>query len=334
MTLDVTNFKLWSPETPFLHTIKVNERSEEFGIRVLDWSGEKLKLNGKEIKLLGVNRHESHPEFGAATPEALIMSDLLQIKKANLNFVRGSHYPQKEFFFKACDRLGLMVWEEPLSWGNIKDELNEDFISALGEQLKMTIVNSYNHPSLIIHGFLNECASDTPEGYNAVKRMMDICHDMDKSRPATFASNRPKSDICFDLTDIVAMNVYPGWYGNDRLEDVSARLSEYAELCPEKVKVISEIGGAAMYGFHSDEPFVPWSEEYQSELTKHIVDSIQQDERWSGVMLWLFCNANTYTDTTYRVNRPRAFNNKGLLDEYRRPKLAFLELTRKLSIYK
>ena len=326
LRLTVPDFKLWSPESPFLHTIRVNGRTEEFGIRVLDWSGEHLKLNGKPVTLWGVNRHESHPEFGAATPESLIVSDLLRIKKAGLNFIRGSHYPQREFFFKTCDRLGLMVWEEPLSWGNRAEELNETFLSALGEQLELTIENSYNHPSLIIHGFLNECASDTQEGYEAVKRMMEICHKLDRSRPAAFASNRPARDICFDLTDIVCMNVYPGWYGEDPLEKIKSRIGNFAELSPGKVKVISEIGAGAMYGFHSAEPFVPWSEEYQSEFTRQVVEAVLGDDRWSGFMLWVFCNANTYTDTMYRVNRPRGYNNKGLLDEYRRPKRAFLDL--------
>ena len=333
LRLKVPAFKLWSPETPFLHTIRVNEREEEFGIRVLDWSGEHLKLNGRKITLRGVNRHESHPEFGAATPESLILSDLLRIKKAGLNFIRGSHYPQREFFFRTCDKLGIMVWEEPLSWGNRAEELNEAFLAALGAQLELTIENSYNHPSLIIHGFLNECASDTPEGYEAVKRMMAICHRLDQSRPAAFASNRPTRDICFELSDLVCMNVYPGWYGENSLEEIKPKINEFVQLCSGKVKVISEIGAGAMYGFHSAEPFVPWSEEYQSEFVCQVVEQVLEDDRWSGFMLWVFCNANTYTDTQYRVNRPRGYNNKGLLDEYRRPKRAFLDLPGLLKKY-
>ncbi|MBO4630869.1 MAG: hypothetical protein J5858_02995 [Lentisphaeria bacterium] len=95
LRLKVPDFQVWSPEHPFLHTVRVNERTVEFGIRTLDWSGPRLKLNGQEIKLLGVNRHESHPEFGPATPESLIVSDLLRIKQAGLNFIRGSHYTQR-----------------------------------------------------------------------------------------------------------------------------------------------------------------------------------------------------------------------------------------------
>ena len=327
LRLKVPDFKVWSPEHPCLHTVRVNERTEEFGIRTLDWSGPKLKLNGKEITLLGVNRHESHPEFGPATPEHLIASDLLRIKQAGLNFIRGSHYPQREFFFRMCDKLGLLVWEEPLAWGNSAEDLADPrFLDTVAEQLELTIRRSFNHPSLIIHGFLNECASDTDEGVHAVSRLMDICHKLDPTRPATFASNRPLRDRCFHLTDIVAMNVYPGWYGDDDLSAVPEKLDGFARLCPGKVKVISEIGAGAIYGSHSEEPYVPWTEDYQAEFISVVMKSVLKNPAWSGLMLWMFCNANTYTETPHKTGRPRGYNNKGLLDEYRRPKAAWRTL--------
>ena len=323
LRLKVPDFRVWSPEHPFLHTIQVNERTEEFGIRTLDWAGPKLKLNGEEITLLGVNRHESHPEFGPATPESLIVSDLLRIKQTGLNFIRGSHYPQREFFFRMCDRLGLMVWEEPLSWGNTAEELEPRFLDTLAQQLEQTIRNSFNHPSLIIHGFLNECASDTDAGIQAIGRMIEICHRLDPTRPATFASNRPLRDRCFDLVDIVSMNVYPGWYGEEDISAVPVRLEEFSRMCPGKPKVISEIGAAAVYGYHSAEPYVPWSEEFQAEYISLVIESVMNNPQWCGVMLWMFCNANTYTGTVYKTGRPRGYNNKGLLDEYRRPKMVW-----------
>ncbi|MBQ7208592.1 MAG: hypothetical protein IJS01_12410 [Lentisphaeria bacterium] len=335
LRLQVPDFKVWSPEDPVLHTVRVNERSETFGLRTLDWSGPRLKLNGKEIKLLGVNRHESHPEFGAATPDFLIASDLLRIKQAGLNFVRGSHYPQRKFFFDMCDRLGLLVWEEPLSWGNRSEELAVPrFLDTLAEQLELTIHTSFNHPSLIIHGFLNECASDSDEGVRAVGRMMEICHKLDPTRPATFAGNRPLRDRCFDLVDIVSMNVYPGWYGEEPLDAVPAKLAEFARLCPEKPRVVSEIGAGAIWGCHSEEPFVPWSEEFQAKYTASVLRSVMDDPGWSGVMLWQFCNANTYTGTVFKTGRPRGFNNKGLLDEYRRPKAAWRALKNVIEEWK
>ena len=333
LRLKVPDFQVWSPDHPFLHTVRINERTEEFGIRTLDWSGPRLKLNGEEIKLLGVNRHESHPEFGPATPESLIVSDLLRIKRAGMNFIRGSHYPQREFFFKMCDRLGLMVWEEPLSWGNTAEELGPRFLDTLAQQLEQTIHDSFNHPSLIIHGFLNECASDSDEGVRAITRLMEICHKLDPTRPATFAGNRPLRDRCLDLVDIVAMNVYPGWYGEEDISAVPAKLDEYAKLCPGKIKVISEIGAGAICGCRSEAPYVPWSEDYQAEFISTVIRSVLENPAWSGFMIWMFCNANTYTDTAYRTGRPRSYNNKGLVDEYRRAKTAWRMLPEIIAPY-
>ena len=319
--VNVPDFKLWSPEEPNLHTVSINGKEVTFGIRTLDWSGNRLLLNGKEIEILGVNRHESHPEFGPATPDALIASDLRILKAAGCNFIRGSHYPQREFLFDMCDRLGIMVWEEPLAWGNkVVDLTDPVFVDTLEEQLRLTIRSSINHPSLIIHGFLNECVSDTQEAYQVIKRYMAVCHEEDASRPATFASNRPARDICFELVDVVSMNVYPGWYGTEKLTDIPGKLDDFAKLVSGKPKFISEIGAAAICGDHSG---APWSEDYQAEYIRQVVTSIRSNPEWSGVMLWLFCNCNTYTGTDYMVMRPRGFNNKGLLDEYRRPKMAW-----------
>ncbi|MBE6378374.1 MAG: hypothetical protein E7051_06100 [Lentisphaerae bacterium] len=324
LRLKVPDFKLWSIDTPDLHTVTVNEKTVTFGIRTINWDSDVLKINGKVVKLIGVNRHESHPEFGAATPEALIASDLCQIKKAGFNFVRGSHYPQREFFFEMCDRLGLLVWEEPLSWGNCESDLQDPvFMDTLEAQLRDCIANSINHPSLIIHGFLNECASDTDAGYAAVKRLTDVCHQLDPGRPATFATNRPLTDKCFELVDIIAMNIYPAWYSGEYPCDIPGELEKYTADLPEKPLVISEIGAAAIYGDHSG---TPWSEEYQSEYVNTVLESVAADPRFSGVILWLFCNANTYIDPVRARFRPRGFNNKGLLDEYRRPKLAWKNL--------
>ena len=181
---------------------------------------------------------------------------------------------------------------------------------------------------------LNECASDSDEGVRAVGRMMEICHKLDPTRPATFASNRPLRDRCFDLVDIAAMNVYPGWYGEEPLDAVPAKLAEFARLCPGKPKVISEIGAGAIRGCHSEEPSVPWSEEFQAEYISSVMRSVTGDPAWSGVMLWQFCNANTYTGTVFKTGRPRGFNNKGLLDEYRRPKAAWRALQNVIEEWK
>ena len=116
------------------------------------------------------------------------------------------------------------------------------------------------------------------------------------------------------------MNVYPAWYTQEKVDEIPQFLKALTAIAPGKPKVISEIGAAAICGDHSGSP---WSEEYQAEYIRQVVTSVKNDPAWSGVMIWLFCNCNTYTGGKCFPARPRGFNNKGLLDEYRRPKMAW-----------
>lgn len=315
----------WTPETPHLHTLKINDLSVEFGLRTIRTEGRRLLLNDQELKLIGVNRHESHPEFGAATPEALIASDLLRIKQAGCNFIRGCHYPQREYLLSLCDRLGLLVWEEALSWGNsAKDLSNPVFMDTLAEHTVKMIETSFNHPSLIIHGFLNECESHTEEARFLIRHLAGLARKLDPDRPVSFASNRPLKDVCFDLIDICSINVYPAWYSEGGTDTVEQELNHYAEHLPEKPLIVTEIGASAICGDHSGNR---WSEEYQAELVEAAVRKVLSDPRFTGVSLWQFANSNTYLNSINALSRPGGYNNKGLVDQYRRPKAAWRRLS-------
>lgn len=323
--LDVPDWSYWSPDAPHLHTVAVNGRTAEFGIRMLDWSGRQLLLNGKPVKLLGVNRHEAHPEFGAATPEALIWSDLVAIKKQGFNFIRGSHYPQKEFMLRCADRLGLLVWEEALGWGNREAALQDPIFAARQlEQCRKMVRKSFNHPSVIIWGFLNECQSDCDGALPLVTKLKAALNAADPTRPVTFATCRPQTDKCAGLMDVIAVNTYPDWYGpNPMVQDTSAigeRLDEIAARFPEKPLLISEIGCAALPGDHSG---FRWSEEFQADYCATALREIRSRQDFSGIALWQFCDTRTCLTTRSSIDRPRGFNNKGLLTEYRLPKLSW-----------
>jgi len=159
--LKVPHFRLWSPENPNLHQLELllkNDRLEEtFGIRKIEIKGQKLLLNGNELHLMGYNRHESHPQFGAAMPPALMAADLQMLKDQGSNFIRGSHYPQRESFLKLCDKLGVLVWEETLGWDVKPPELfSRDFLRRQKDQARKLAAIHYNHPCIIICAAINE----------------------------------------------------------------------------------------------------------------------------------------------------------------------------------
>ncbi|MBO5688835.1 MAG: hypothetical protein J6S73_02810, partial [Lentisphaeria bacterium] len=205
----------WTPENPVLHRIRVCTEKDfletQFGLRTLSWQDGTLKLNGTSLKLIGYCRHDSHPETGYAIPESRVLADMKMIKAQGCNFVRGSHYNQSEFLLDCCDRLGLLVWNESCGWGNKEEQCADpDFVRKQVEQSAIMVQETYNHPSIVMWGCMNELASDTPAGRHIIEEIFKKFREEDPSRPITFASNRRKKDICYDLADIISTNVYPG----------------------------------------------------------------------------------------------------------------------------
>ena len=82
------------------------------GLRRIGVTGRSVTLDGAPLKLKGFNRHDAHPDYGAALPYEVIVSDVRWMVAAGANFVRGSHYPQDARLLDAADALGLLVWEE------------------------------------------------------------------------------------------------------------------------------------------------------------------------------------------------------------------------------
>ena len=113
-TLDAP--KLWSDESPYLYTLLI-EAGEEFislpvGVRRIEVQGRVVLINGKPVKAKGVNRHDSNPVLGHATPYEHMLRDVLLLKAHNVNMIRTSHYPNDPRFYELCDRYGLYVCDE------------------------------------------------------------------------------------------------------------------------------------------------------------------------------------------------------------------------------
>ncbi len=328
----VPEFRLWTPDAPHLHTLRIDDEEVRFGLRTIRCEGRDLLLNDEKLKLVGYNRHEAHPQFGAATPDVLTIEDIRKIKSQGCNFIRGCHYPQKEAFLDACDRMGMLVWEEALGWGNPEEHLVcSEFQQGQVEACRQMVRRSINHPSVIIWGFLNENASDRDSARPLVSRLAETIRAADSSRPVTFASNRCLRDCCFDLVDIISLNTYPGWYSDfdgDGIAAIRPELEKLADQLPEKPLLISEIGASAIFGDHSE---CRWSEEFQARYLLEVLDCIFTMERYTGVALWHYCDTKTYVNTIHFLGRPRGFNNKGVLNEYRIPKMAWREISKFLE---
>ena len=332
LRFDVTleGAELWSPEAPALHYLRVvfgaDDRIERFGIRTVAVKGQDVLLNGKAVRLLGFNRHEIHPDSGHTFPDGMLLTDIQLLKEMNCNFVRGSHYPQDPRFLDLCDEYGLLVWSEGIGWQHTAEHLNDPrFIEAQKAHLTEMVQTAYNHPCVFVWGIINESRSDLVECRAGYTALLNLLRELDDSRPLTYASCHPFDDLNYDLVDIISINRYPGWYEGD-LAGIPAALDALSEHLEkegfgDKPLIISEIGAGAIPGWH-DRHHQRWTEEYQRGLYEMVISHLfETRERVCGLALWLFADFRSSEERA--IGRPRGFNNKGCVDEYRRPKLSF-----------
>lgn len=338
----VPDAKVWSPESPHLHSVAVaigGSNKEpgvvcgraRFGLRRIEARDGALWLNGERLILRGYNRHEWHPNSGPCTPTLQMYADLLQLKDLGCNFVRGSHYPQDQRFLDLCDELGMLVWEENLGWG----QKEKTFASAKFrrdhlESLTAMVRASWNHPSVIIWGFLNEAQTDRDEVRPVLEESVETLRALDSTRLVSYATMFALTDKHYDLIDLIALNIYPGWYSSQGVRHPLELIAPRYEKCfahldaqgwAAKPVIISETGAEALYGWRdAHQDF--YTEQYQAAYLETSCRAALDHPRCSGIALWHFSDVRTYSGG-WAMSRPRTFNNKGTLDEYRRPKLAY-----------
>jgi beta-glucuronidase len=347
-TVRVPKCKLWSPDSPNLHTVVVDGCAARFGVRDIRVDGTHILLNGKRLILKGVNRHESHPDQGAATSEELMLRDIQLLKSIGGNFIRGAHYPQAQRFLDLCDENGILVWEESLGWGNLATQMDREvrdpiFRKLQVEQTRLMVRNSFNHPSVIFFGFLNECQSSEEDVKSLVEELAAVIRAEDSGRLVTFAVNRlpngvvgQEEDISAGCCDVISFNTYPGWI--DRSDGpgdkeslarliksgpygVDTIVSCFERRYPGKPILIAEMGTCGLYG-KRDPAGGAWSEEFQAEYFDDVLSAALSNTRLSGVTLWQFCDARSYHRRGPVRVKPLSTNLAGIFDGYRRPKLA------------
>lgn len=334
----VPDFRIWTPEKPELHTLEVlfgNDRIvERFGIRTVRTGKRCVLLNGKPIYLKGFNRHESHPEFGPATPEQVMIEDLQNLRDLNCNMLRGCHYSQDQRFLDLCDEFGMLVWEESLGWGNSGSQMADPEFRSLQElQTRLMVRNSINHSSVIIWAFLNEHDSSTPEGYAITDQLVRSIKDEDSSRIVTFACNHTRNDICHPLLDMIAYNIYPGWIGEhlqgveppDEIPPMQKKVLKYfRDRVGENTPImVSEMGCCGIYG-QRDLAKTQWSEEFQAEYLEAVIKSVSSvPEELCGLTIWQFNDAMSFHRMGSDIrSKPLGLNLAGSFDKFRRRKLS------------
>jgi beta-glucuronidase len=335
--------RLWNVGQPELYTIQahmeLDDKVERIGFRHIETKDHRILINGSPVYLKGVNRHEEHPEWGFAFPPKLMSKDLAIIKELGCNTVRGAHYPQSPYWLDLLDEHGIVFWSEIPMWGaflpndTVKEPLFQERALAMVEEM---IHMHCHHPSVIFWSVHNEIDSRTQDAYDMTERLVTLVRRLDHSRLVTYATMHPLEDVLLPLFDVIGINKYYGWYegATSNFKDMLLQFHERAAAlgAGDRPILMTEFGGAGIHGDVGWEPRL-FSEDYQAQIVTEALAIFKADPKIGGTYIWQFADVrgDLHSNSAYFRDRARSFNNKGLVNEYRKPKQAYRDVR---SVYK
>ena len=230
--------RLWTLEAPMLYDARVrlfdaegeiDSVADRFGVRSIEARGRQILLNGRPLRIRGVNRYDEFPGRGPVAGEAAIRADLGAVKAAGANFVR-THYPQAPANLKIADEIGLLFMEEvPLNWWRasfrpkVPPKFENDRIIDLAEKaFEQMVRRDGNHPALVVWSMANECETADELGIHAMERLLKRAKALDPTRLATYVADRNlEKNRAFAIADIVAVNLYFGMWAGPVARDLA-----------------------------------------------------------------------------------------------------------------
>ncbi len=251
-TITVAKPALWSTASPVMYRAVsrireggkvLDEVETPFGIRSLSWSAERgLLLNGEPVKLTGGSVHHDNGPLGAAAFDRAEERRVELLKAAGYNAVRTAHNPPSPAFLDACDRLGLLVLDEPFdTWkaNKVKFDYGSNFDQWWKRDISAMVLRDRNHPSIVIWGIGNEIPELEVERGGAMgKQLADQVRSLDMTRPLTLAfpgtTTTPNAEAVFSQLDITGYNynLIPTWAADH--QQLPKRIMLTTESLPTK----------------------------------------------------------------------------------------------------
>jgi hypothetical protein len=200
--IELPNAKLWSDEAPNLYNCHVilmkngtavDEWTESFGIRTIEWSNKGLFINGNETLLRGGCIHHDNGILGACSWPKSEERRVRILKENGYNAIRSAHNPPSPAMLDACDKYGMYVIDEMWDmWYQHKTKYDyaSDFESCYKDDIQAVVSRDYNHSSIIMYSIGNEVGEPAEEkGLELERKLVKIFHSLDKSRPVTAGIN-------------------------------------------------------------------------------------------------------------------------------------------------
>ncbi|MCR5623918.1 MAG: glycoside hydrolase family 2 protein [Lachnospiraceae bacterium] len=308
---DVDHVTLWDVSYPKLYIVVTELLKDEVvidkkvtttGFKSCYFNSMGFYLNGRKLKIRGLNRHQSYPYVGYAMPDNIQALDADIMKyELGLNAVRTSHYPQSHAFIERCDEIGLLVFTEIPGWQHIGDEdWKKQAVSNVSDMVK----EYRNHTSIILWGVRINESLDDDELY---KKTNETAHKLDPTRPTGGVRYLKKSNLLEDVytyNDFLHDGVRPGC---DKKADVTSNM--------KKPYLISEYNGH-MY------PTKSYDDETHrlNHALRHVnvLNSVGSYKDIAGSFGWCMFDYNTHKD----FGSGDRICYHGVMDMFRNPKLA------------
>lgn len=302
----IDGIRLWDTDDPFLYELTVFSADDEYkttiGFRDSEFKADGYYLNGRKLKIRGLNRHQSYPYVGYAMPASMQRYDADIMKnELGLNAVRTSHYPQSQHFIDRCDELGLLVFTEIPGWQHIGDD---EWKAQAVKNVEEMILQYRNHPSIVLWGVRINESVDDDELY---KKTNETAHKLDPSRPTGGVRYLKKSSF---LEDVYTYNDF-SHDGKTPGVDPKKKVATN----PDAPYLVSEYNGHMF-------PTKPFdSEEHRLEhALRHanVLDAVAGYDDIAGSFGWCFFDYNTHQD----FGSGDRICYHGVTDMFRNPKQA------------
>ena len=307
----IENIRLWDVENPNLYTIRtelcydaeiLDVHETRIGFRDAEFRNDGFYLNGKKLKIRGLNRHQSYPYIGYAMPRSMQEMDADVLKyELGLNTVRTSHYPQSHYFIDRCDEIGLLVITEIPGWQYIGDE---DWQNQAVQNVREMITQYRNHPSIILWGVRINESQDNDSLYI---RTNALAHELDSTRATCGVRNFMKSRLLEDVytyNDFIHDGKKPG--------------------CTPKSLVTSDRNKPYMVTEYNGHMYPTKSFDCEDHRVEHalrharVLDAVGSHSDIAGSCGWCMADYNTHKD----FGSGDRICYHGVLDMFRNPKLA------------
>lgn len=307
----LSDISLWDIDNPVLYEIKtelcragevLDEQVVTTGFRRAEFCTDGFYLNGRKLRIRGLNRHQSYPYVGYAMPASVQKADADILKKElGVNAVRTSHYPQSHDFLNRCDELGLLVFTEFPGWQHIGDEAWKE---QAVQNVRDMVLQYRNHTSIILWGVRINESVDEDAFY---ERTNAAAHELDDTRPTGGVRASKKSHLLEDV-----------YTYNDFIHD--GRLPG----CEKKSKVTSDVNKPYLISEYNGHMYPTKAFDCEGRRTEHalrhanVLDAVAGQEDIAGSFGWCMADYNTHKD----FGSGDRICYHGVLDMFRNPKMA------------